>query len=426
MRALILLVYLLLLNIYAWPQSKAELNLGDVLPDNTVLSNAFNYPGGKIPLKDFRGKLLLIDFWSTWCSSCIEGFSKLHELQDKFKDQIQVVLVNTEQGDTEQKVRSLFEHRQQRTGTAVTLPYVLQDSVLATFFPHKSVPHYAWINAEGKVIAITSAQEVTEQNIRAVLNGDRITLHRKRDQLNFDTARPLFIYGNGGESTVPLYRSMITGYIEGIGSLTGGRRDKNGQLIRHFFYNQSLLTLLRAAFRDSILYPDNRVMVEGNSTALQQIKHSVTTNNEEWYCYELIMPPCSMEQALETMRGDLLKAFSLTVCNEKRKVKALVLTASKNISSAYTKGGKSEALFEKDRVHKYLRNYAVKDMLWLLNNASDIPVIDETGITRHIDMDLPDDMQSEEQWKAALKKAGFIIQITDREMDMTIISHRDN
>ncbi len=393
------------------------LSVGDKLPQNLVLQKAYNVPAGKIELKDFEGKLLIIDFWSTWCSSCIEGFSKMHELQDKFNGRMQILLVNTAQTDTEQKVDLFFQRRRQRTGTTVTLPYVLQDSTLVKYFPHNSIPHYAWISPQGKVLAITSAQEVTEQNIQKILDGQQVKLRAKKDQLDFASDLPLFIEGNGGEPVQPLYRSMITGYIEGIGSNTGIRRNDSDAISGYYSFNKPLLILLKDAYRHIMIYPNNRIIIEGDSKALQQLKNKEAPE----YCYELVMPGETMERAIATMQNDLSRTFNIKVCNDIRKIKTWMLTATPGLKNSYTKGGKEEAAFEKDREHKYLHNYSIKNMLWLANNSFSLPVIDETGISENIDVDLPQDMYDESQWMKALEKAGFKITMTEREMEVTII-----
>lgn len=42
--------------------------------------------GDSISLKDYRGKLVLLDFWGTWCKGCIEEFPKLKRLKKVLKD----------------------------------------------------------------------------------------------------------------------------------------------------------------------------------------------------------------------------------------------------------------------------------------------------------------------------------------------------
>ena len=58
-----------------------------VLPDPT---------GKKVSLKDFRGKLVFLNFWASWCVPCREEMPAMEQLYREFKDQgFVVVAVNT-------------------------------------------------------------------------------------------------------------------------------------------------------------------------------------------------------------------------------------------------------------------------------------------------------------------------------------------
>ncbi len=49
-------------------------------------------------LKQFRGKVLYVDFWSSWCSPCAQSFAFLNELHRDLKDKgLQVVAVNLDE-----------------------------------------------------------------------------------------------------------------------------------------------------------------------------------------------------------------------------------------------------------------------------------------------------------------------------------------
>ena len=50
----------------------------------TVTGEGFN-------LAQLEGKVVLIDFWGTWCGPCMDGMPKLKELNAKYKDDLQVV-----------------------------------------------------------------------------------------------------------------------------------------------------------------------------------------------------------------------------------------------------------------------------------------------------------------------------------------------
>ncbi len=55
---------------------------------------AFKLPGldGKpLSLADSRGKVVLLNFWATWCGPCREEIPDLIELQNKYKDRLQII-----------------------------------------------------------------------------------------------------------------------------------------------------------------------------------------------------------------------------------------------------------------------------------------------------------------------------------------------
>ena len=45
-----------------------------------------NPTGKKVALKDFRGKLILLNFWATWCAPCREEMPSIERLYLRFKD----------------------------------------------------------------------------------------------------------------------------------------------------------------------------------------------------------------------------------------------------------------------------------------------------------------------------------------------------
>lgn len=59
--------------------------------------------GNLVSIADFEGKFVLINFWATWCTYCDQEMPDLQALQDKYGDDLVVLLVNVQEGEDEIK-----------------------------------------------------------------------------------------------------------------------------------------------------------------------------------------------------------------------------------------------------------------------------------------------------------------------------------
>ena len=63
--------------------------------------------GVKLRLSDHRGKVVLLDFWATWCTPCLEEIPRFVEMQNKYGDQgLQVIGVSID--DEPEPVREFY------------------------------------------------------------------------------------------------------------------------------------------------------------------------------------------------------------------------------------------------------------------------------------------------------------------------------
>ncbi len=65
-----------------------EVGAGPMAPDFSLKDMS----GNEVSLKQFRGKVVLLDFWATWCPPCRTSIPDLVELYDKYKKKGFVVL----------------------------------------------------------------------------------------------------------------------------------------------------------------------------------------------------------------------------------------------------------------------------------------------------------------------------------------------
>lgn len=54
-------------------------------------------PSGSVKLADYRGKLVYVDFWASWCKPCLQSFPWMNEMQDRYGAKgFQVIGVNVD------------------------------------------------------------------------------------------------------------------------------------------------------------------------------------------------------------------------------------------------------------------------------------------------------------------------------------------
>jgi thiol-disulfide isomerase/thioredoxin len=50
--------------------------------------------GQKLNLHSFKGKIVILSFWATWCEPCVEEFPSFIKLLDKFPDKVVVIAIS--------------------------------------------------------------------------------------------------------------------------------------------------------------------------------------------------------------------------------------------------------------------------------------------------------------------------------------------
>jgi len=122
--------------------------------------------GSKVDLADLRGKVVLVDFWATWCPPCVEEIPGVVEVYEKFKDQgFEIVGISLDQ-DKGALEKFTAENK-------MTWPQFFDgkgwDNELAKRFEIQSVPTMWLLDREGK-LADPNPRERLEKAIQAALD----------------------------------------------------------------------------------------------------------------------------------------------------------------------------------------------------------------------------------------------------------------
>ena len=76
----------------------SPLKIGDKLPDN--LTCEMTGQQSTVNLSSFKGKLLILDFWATWCSPCVAMIPTIDSLQKTFNGKVEFIPVTFENSST--------------------------------------------------------------------------------------------------------------------------------------------------------------------------------------------------------------------------------------------------------------------------------------------------------------------------------------
>ncbi|MGC4036064.1 MAG: TlpA disulfide reductase family protein [Chitinophagaceae bacterium] len=430
-KLLIFIVGIVLPILYSNAQSTIRpLKIGEKVPD-VVLSNTYNSALVDLRLSFFQNKIIILDFWSSWCGNCIKLFTHLDSLQRKFGSNLQIILVNSrskESNDDEKKIKKIITSLEKRTGQSISLPVVYNCDSLDLYFPNKYIPHEVWLDENKKVIAITSWMEVTEQNISALLNNQPVSLHTKEDVLDYNKDKPLFVDNNGGNGDDFTGRSIVTGYKEGIFGIVVRNSQQDEQKVTGLsFLNNPKLTMLETAYTGTgkLDFAKNRWLYNVKDRK-QFDEHTDSSFYSYLYCYDISIPPTSMENLRKYIREDLKRFFNLTAHVEKRNLSCYILKHLQGKKIISSKKNKEDVEYQDGSLKKYLHFYPFSEIVKFFDLRLDKPLLNETTLpqTLQLDIELPNNLTDQQGLLQSLKNAGFEIGLENRRIDVVIISDR--
>jgi peroxiredoxin len=105
LRALLLVLSLALVAVIAYSLRDTSAKEGSRAPDFTITTDE----GRRVSTTSFGGKVLVLNFWATWCAPCVQEIPSLSEFQRQFANR-GVVVVAVSIDKNPQRYRNFLSH----------------------------------------------------------------------------------------------------------------------------------------------------------------------------------------------------------------------------------------------------------------------------------------------------------------------------
>ena len=384
--------------------------VGKPCPD-FVLHNIKHYKQGQARLEDFKGKWLILDFFTSSCGACISSFPQVSQQAKQFGDKLTYMMV----GSPDKSIGPLYERLREKL--ALPMPCAFDHGLFERWGIY-AVPRVYLIDDQGLIRSISEG--LTLGQISSFLEGKTASTS---------------VYYSSPDSSI-LYGSAFTRYQPKVERFTNPvtvTSDSNGT----FFdcKGNSLENMINYAFWGDIspagsLGSDSTFCLYANKLVLETIDSLLFKfsydENRNIFDYTLRLKGAAGLAALrQTMRDDLCRFFGWSVSVESRATPCLKLVAKAGAAERLRTKSGPRTLTGNQRIMDYsARNFPFRDFyMGLCDQLPGVNILDETGIGGNVDLSVKGPWVSVADAQASLRQLGM--ELVPDSMNEKVLVVRD-
>lgn len=144
------------LSLYVWNFNRVDISRHSTdtskleFPEENYLAPDFSLTdinGNKVTLSEYKGRVVFLNFWATWCVTCEEEMPSMEKLYQRFKDEPFAMLTVSIDKEGEKQIRPYIEK------FGLTFPVLIDsDSTVAKLYKTTGVPETFILNKEGVIV----------------------------------------------------------------------------------------------------------------------------------------------------------------------------------------------------------------------------------------------------------------------------------
>lgn len=166
-----LIALLVLVGITLSKRQQGTVQPGDKIPDFTLpLFSGYEYEGrSEVKLSDFQGKVVVLNFWASWCKPCEQEAAELEEAWQFYQPGGEVIFLGADYVDTEPEARSYLKKfnitypNGPDMGTKISQMFRIRGVPETYFIDQDGVLYYVKV---GPFLSINEIKSIIEQKLQ--------------------------------------------------------------------------------------------------------------------------------------------------------------------------------------------------------------------------------------------------------------------
>lgn len=318
--------------------------------------------GTSVDWQALRGKLVVLEFWATWCGPCIAAIPHLNELAAEFKaEPLQIIAISDEDRET---VESFLKQRPIDAWVGIGASRATMES-----YGVDAIPRTVIVSPEGRVLGVTHPDHLDREQVAAMLRGETVSFPSRGGGITAGALPSM------PADDAPLFRVLI-------------QETAGGSVQRGSAMNAAGLTMvgvpLDQLIRDALSVTAAEIEIKGS---LPQTAYDVVINR----------PRNSEKNHLVLLREAMETAFGLKFEQVEREIEVDVLRRIDGVEPTLKKSDLGSFTITGRRDGYRFTTVDMKNVALNIANTLEHPVLDETGIDYTFNAELtfdPDDLDT--------------------------------
>ena len=155
------------------------LKVGDRAPDFTVPRIVGKGQGDQLRLSDFQGRVVLIDYWATWCGPCLAEMPAIKDIQKTFGGDTRFQLIGLSCDQTAEAAEAYIK----QNGLIWTHGFagnLLAGASAGNVYKVRAIPATFLIGPDGRILAKNLRGSELKEAVRKALDDDKVISPTKR------------------------------------------------------------------------------------------------------------------------------------------------------------------------------------------------------------------------------------------------------